>query len=163
MALLPWNTQRESGAEHFQAVSALTHIHQLVANELTRVLRPHGLTQTAFQLMATLLISPEQRRPLGQLSRALLVHKTTVALAIEQLQERGLVIRQPHPTDRRTVLATLTEEGRKLVTRAGNDLAATRFGLDGVTDPVARQLTDVLDQVSQQMYHRAELPFASAR
>ena len=62
MALLPWNTQRQSGAEHFQAVSALTHIHQLVANELTRVLRPHGLTQTAFQLMATLLISPEQRR-----------------------------------------------------------------------------------------------------
>lgn len=61
------------------------------------------------------------------------------------------------------MLATLTEEGRQLVTRAGNDLAATRFGLDGVTDPVARQLTDVLDQVSQQMYHRAELPFASAR
>jgi DNA-binding MarR family transcriptional regulator len=37
---------------------------------------------------------------------------------IAVLEERGLVMREPHLTDRRQVLLTVTEEGRAVVQRA---------------------------------------------
>jgi DNA-binding MarR family transcriptional regulator len=36
---------------------------------------------------------------------------------IAVLEERGLVLRSPHPTDRRQVILTVTEEGRAVVQR----------------------------------------------
>ena len=36
---------------------------------------------------------------------------------IAVLEERNLVLRSPHPTDRRQVILTVTEEGRALVQR----------------------------------------------
>jgi DNA-binding MarR family transcriptional regulator len=146
-----WVEADQPAPEHFAAVGALMRAHQAVTAELDRLLKAHDLSRTAFLLMATLLISRERTRPLGQLSRHLMVHPTTVTLVIDQLEGRGLVTRRPHPTDRRTVLAALTEEGRRAVTKAGADLAGAQFGLTGVGEPLARRLTSVLGQVRARM------------
>jgi DNA-binding MarR family transcriptional regulator len=142
-----WAEAEQPAPEHFAAMGALMRAHQAMTAELDRLLKPHDLSRTAFLLMATLLISREHTRPLGQLSRHLMVHPTTVTLVIDQLEARGLVSRRPHPTDRRTVLAELTDEGRRAVTKAGADLAEAQFGLTGVGEPLARRLTSVLGQV----------------
>ncbi|MDQ2709818.1 MAG: MarR family transcriptional regulator [Actinomycetota bacterium] len=76
-----------------------------------------------------------------------MVHPTTVTLVIDQLENRGLVTRRPDPTDRRTVLAALTETGRDAVTKASEDLAAVQFGLPGVSEPLAQRTTAVLCQL----------------
>jgi DNA-binding MarR family transcriptional regulator len=132
-------------------MGALMRAYWTMVTELDRLLKPHNLSRTGFLLMATLLISREHTRPLGQLSRWLMVHPTTVTLVIEQLAERGLIVRTPHPTDRRTVLATLTDEGRRAVTKAAHDLAEARFGLIDVGAPLAERLTGVLGQVRARM------------
>jgi DNA-binding MarR family transcriptional regulator len=146
-----WAADHQPGAEHFAAVCALIRAHQVMVAELDRMLKPHNLSRTAFLLMATLLISQEHIRPLGQLSRQLMVHPTTVTLVIDQLERRDLVTRRPHPTDRRTVLAALTDEGRRIVTEAADELAAGQFGLTGVSEPLAHRLIGVLNQVRIRM------------
>ncbi|HWN36094.1 MAG TPA: MarR family transcriptional regulator [Pseudonocardia sp.] len=146
-----WAESGQPAAEHFAAMGALMRTHQLMVNEMDRLLKPHNLSRTAFLLMATLLMSREHTRPLGQLSRHLMVHPTTVTLVIDQLAGRDLVTRRPHPTDRRTVLATLTDEGRRVVAKASDDLGAAQFGLSGVSESLAQRLTGVLGQVRTKM------------
>ena len=133
--------------DHFAAMASLLRTHQAMVAEMDRRLKPHGMSRTAYLLMATLLISRDHTRPLGQLSRHLMVHPTTVTLVIDQLENRGLVSRRPHPTDRRTVLAALTDAGRDAVNKASVDLAAIQFGLPGVSESLAQRTTGVLRQI----------------
>jgi len=115
------------------------------------VLRAHDLTRTGYLLMTTLRLSREGTRPLGQLSRHLMVHPTTVTLALDQLEKRALLRRKPHPTDRRTILAMLTPGGSELLTKVTADLADAGFGLAGVDDELAEQVTSVLRQVRERV------------
>jgi len=146
-----WAASGQPAADHFAAMGALMRTHQLMVAELDRLLKPHSLSRTAFLLLATLLMSRDHTRPLGQLSRHLMVHPTTVTLVIDQLEGRDLVARRPHPTDRRTILAALTDEGRRVVTKAGEDLAGAQFGLTGVSESLAQRVTGVLGQVRTKM------------
>jgi DNA-binding MarR family transcriptional regulator len=142
-----WSDGQLPSPDHFAAMASLLRAHQSMVTEMDRRLKPHGLSRTAYLLMATLLISRDHTRPLGQLSRHLMVHPTTVTLVIDQLENRGMVTRAPHPTDRRTVLAALTDAGSAAVTKASEDLAAGQFGLPGVTEPLAQRTTAVLRQI----------------
>jgi DNA-binding MarR family transcriptional regulator len=83
-------------------------------------------------------------RPLGQLSKRLLVHPTTVTMVIDQLENAGLVGRKPHPTDRRTVLAVLTPAGNQAASAASTALSAVGFGLPGIDDATADRITEDL-------------------
>jgi DNA-binding MarR family transcriptional regulator len=47
-----------------------------------------------------------------------------VTLMLDHLEGRGLVVRTPHPTDRRAKLATLTPEGERAAQRADELLDA---------------------------------------
>lgn len=53
-------------------------------------------------------------------------------MTVDQLQKAGLVERGPHPTDRRTVLATSTIEGATRVDLANEQLATVGFGLESI-------------------------------
>jgi DNA-binding MarR family transcriptional regulator len=142
-----WSEGDLPSPDHFAAMTALLRTHQAMVTEMDQRLKPHGMSRTAYLLMATLLISQDRTRPLGQLSRHLMVHPTTVTLVIDQLESRGLVSRTPHPTDRRTVLAALTDAGLEAVTKASDDLATVRFGLPGVSESLAQRTTGVLHQI----------------
>ena len=70
----------------------------LVTEELDRVLKECQLSRTGYLILITLQMSHEQTRPLGQVSKVLPVHPTTVTMAVDQLEKAGLVRRVPHPT-----------------------------------------------------------------
>ena len=111
------------------------------------MLKGHALTRTGYMVMITLQMSEGSARPLGQLSKRLLVHPTTVTMVIDQLENGGLVVRRPHPTDRRTVLAELTPAGHKAATTASKALAAGGFGLPDIDDETAERITEDLRRV----------------
>jgi Transcriptional regulators len=146
-----WQKAEQPGADHFAAMAALLRTHQTVGAALDRTLRSQDLSRTAYLLMTTLRISRDHTRPLGQLSKHLIVHPTTITLVIDQLEKRGLVSRAPHPTDRRTVLATLTPDGLAAVDKASLALSETGFGLEGVTPQLAVTLTEILRQVREKI------------
>ncbi|WP_242425056.1 MarR family winged helix-turn-helix transcriptional regulator, partial [Frankia sp. EI5c] len=71
-------------------------------------------------------------------------HPTSVTSAVDRLEARGQVRRQPHPTDRRAVLAEITEEGRATALAATERLNDSVFADPGLPDSGIRQLVDLL-------------------
>jgi MarR family transcriptional regulator, lower aerobic nicotinate degradation pathway regulator len=54
----------------------------------------------------------------ARLSEQLGVFKPQMVPLVNRLQERGLVVRRPHPNDRRAVLVHLLDDGREMLDRA---------------------------------------------
>jgi len=144
-----WLKHDEPKPEHFAAMAALLRTAILVTDEMDRVLKERQLSRTGYLILITLQTSHEQTRPLGQLSKVLLVHPTTVTMAIDQLERQGLVRRVPHPTDRRTILARLTPEGDDLAERATKTLAGIGYGLGDVSAASASRVTAALQRIRQ--------------
>ena len=74
----------------------------------------------------------------------LMVHPTSVTNAIDRLERDGLVRRMPQAGDRRTVLAEITDEGRRVVAKAADALADIEFGLAGLSADTLGALDDAI-------------------
>lgn len=139
-----WEEAGQAKPDMFAAMAALLRSHQMVVAALEAELRDADITLTGYLLLTTLLMSRAATRPLGQLSKHMMIHPTTVTLVIDQLEKRELVERLPHPSDRRIVLAKLTRAGRRLTVKASKSLARISFGFDGLDLQEARDLTHTL-------------------
>src|SRR5258708_30217168 len=142
-----WIANDQPTPDQFTAMVAILRTHQAMTAAIDSTLRTHDLTRTGYLLMTTLQLSREGTRPLGQLSKHLMVHPTTVTLALDQLEKRKLLKRKPHPTDRRTILATLTPAGRAALEKATEALSDVGYGLAGVDDQLSGQVVEVLRAV----------------
>ena len=122
------------------AVTSLMRVQQLVIGRLDAILRPHGLTFARYEALVLLVFSSRGSLPLGKMGERLQVHPTSVTSIVRRLVADGLVVRTPHPEDGRGVLAEITSRGRDLVETATQDLVATDFALEALTE---EQLADV--------------------
>jgi DNA-binding MarR family transcriptional regulator len=75
-----------------------------------------GLSDT--QLAALAALERHTAMTPGELAEHEKVQPPSMTRVIAALEERGLVLRVPHPTDRRQVVLSVTQEGRSLVNRA---------------------------------------------
>jgi DNA-binding MarR family transcriptional regulator len=141
-----WSTEGQPAAEYFAAMAALLRTHSRVVAALDVALKPLNLNRTMYLTLVTLQMANRRTRPLGKLSKQLLVHPTTITMVVDQLESRELVKRVPHASDRRTMLVSLTESGHELVLKANQALADIEFGLSGLSPQVANMLTEVLRQ-----------------
>ncbi|EID77076.1 MULTISPECIES: MarR family winged helix-turn-helix transcriptional regulator [Rhodococcus] len=142
-----WVERQDSAELEFVTTMALLRTHQWVVRAMDQELRSLRLSRNAYLILTSLQLSEGRTRPLGKLSKYLMVHPTTVSMAVEQLVKAGLVERRAHTTDRRTVLATLTPAGMKVVEEANNRLAGGRFGLDSVDAETLEALIEQLQLV----------------
>ena len=145
-----WQAQERPDAEHFLAVSALFRTHQAVTARQDELLKPFDLTRTGYLLMVTLFLSKDASRPLGQLSRQLMVHPTTITLVVDQLEERKLLSRIAHATDRRTTVVRLTKAGRDLADKVTDAMAKVNFGIP-VPQDMAIELVELLRKVRREI------------
>ncbi|WLP53903.1 MarR family winged helix-turn-helix transcriptional regulator [Agrobacterium fabrum] len=100
----------------------LGRLHRLstyLGREVEAVLMKHGLSSSAFDVLATLRRagSPYQLSP-GDLLAMTMVSSGTMTNRIDQLEKAGLVERIHNPQDRRSVLISLTERGFAIVEEA---------------------------------------------
>jgi len=142
-----WSELGLAEPEQFAAAASLMRTHQLVTAQIDAALAESDLSRTAYMLLVTLHLSDGGTRRLSYLARYLMVHQTTVTQMIDQLEGRGLVTRTPHPTDRRTTLAVLTDAGRALVLASTERAARSGFCLGGVDPETVGQLTEALAAV----------------
>ena len=122
------------------AVTSVMRAHQIMLARLNEQLEPFGLTFPRYEALMLLYYSRTGSLPLGKMGVRLQLHQTSVTPLVDGLVQRGLVQRTPHPSDRRTTLATITEQGRDVAERATRELNAIRFG----TEPLARAELDGL-------------------
>lgn len=137
----------DAGWDEADAMTAATSVmraHQIVLSRVNEALAPLGLNFSRFEAVALLSFTRHGMLPLGKMGTRLQVHPTSVTNTIDRLERDGLVERIPHPTDRRTVLARLTEAGRDAATRGAALLAEIRFGLDGVDAAAPIDITDAI-------------------
>jgi DNA-binding MarR family transcriptional regulator len=114
-------------ADGMSVVTSVMRAQQVLMSRVEAVLKPHGLSFARFELLRLLAFSKTGELPLSVVGRLLQVHPTSVTSAVDRLERDGHVIRRPHPQDRRAVLASLTELGRKVVEAATVDLNAEVF------------------------------------
>lgn len=109
------------GRDPARAMSAITSImraEQILSARLNALLEPYGLTFPRYEALMLLFLSRRGSLPMGKIGARLQVHRTSVTNLIDGLEREGLVTRAPHESDRRTVLASITDAGRDRAERA---------------------------------------------
>src|SRR2546421_7877248 len=76
------------------------------------VLRAHELTMWAYVVLTALAEQPTRTQ--AALAHAIGADKTRIIGVLDDLQERGLIQRQPDPADRRVRVLSLTRAGRRV-------------------------------------------------
>jgi len=126
------------------AITAIMRTQQLLLARIEGVLKPFGLTFARYELLALLSFARSGALPMNKASALLQVHPTSVTNAVDRLQQAGLVLRSPHPTDGRTTLIELTQEGRTLAKRATAALNSEVFAQSGFAEQDVDQLIRIL-------------------
>lgn len=89
----------------------------------------------------------------GELAEHEKVQPPSMTRVIAVLEERGLVLREPHATDRRQVILTVTPDGRDLVQRVRRRreawLAQRLQELTAEERQILRQAAPILEKISQ--------------
>lgn len=125
------------------AATSIMRAHQLVIGAVDAALRPFDLTFARFEVLILLSFSKTGSLPLAKMGQRLMVHPTSITNLVDKLEAQGLLERRPHPSDRRTTLATITNRGRRVARRAATAVSGTRFGLP-LADDSLDQLTACL-------------------
>lgn len=129
------------------AVTSLMRAQQIVLARVDEVLRPFELTFARYEVLMLLLFSRAGSLPLNRIGVRLQVHPTSVTSAVDRLEARGHVRRIPHPTDRRAILAEITDEGRAVALAATEKLNDTVFADPGLPDGGVETLVSLLNEM----------------
>ena len=126
------------------AITAIMRTQQILLARIEGVLKPFGLTFARYELLTLLSFARSGALPMNKASALLQVHPTSVTNAVDRLQDAGLVVRSPHPTDGRTTLIELTPKGRTLAERATLALNASVFAQSGFGEEDVDRLIGIL-------------------
>ena len=139
-----WSARWPEHADRMAAVTSVMRVQQLLLSRVEDVLKPHGLTFAAYEALRLLAFTRRGSLPMGKMGERLMVHPASVTNAIRKLEMRGLVERLLSPDDRRIVLATITDEGRRVVAEATDALNQAEFGMPGLPAARAAEITAML-------------------
>ncbi|MFI6853153.1 MarR family winged helix-turn-helix transcriptional regulator [Streptomyces sp. NPDC050416] len=101
----------------------------------------HALTGAQARLLSLLCLEP---LPMRRLAQRLKCEPSNVTGIVDRLEARGLVERQPDPTDRRVKVAAATPEGRRVARSLRESLRFAREPLAGLSEGERVALRDAL-------------------
>ncbi|HJQ47293.1 MAG TPA: MarR family transcriptional regulator [Amycolatopsis sp.] len=139
--------ERVGPAGTMAAVTGLMRVQQIIQSAVDGALKPHGLTFARYEALVLLTFARRSALPMRVMGERLQLHPTSVTNIVDRLERDGLVKRLPHPTDRRTTLVEITEEGRARHAVATKAVTAIDFGLVGLTAAQTGTLTDLLTKI----------------
>ena len=125
---------------------------ELLNDDMTHSLAERGLSVSRATLLSTLRgTGPSPQRALAE---ALGITARAITGLVDGLAASGLVTREPHPTDRRATLVTLTEAGTAMVEILENERCELGRRLFGSMsrdrfDGLVAGLTDLLATLSR--------------
>ena len=107
---------------------AVARLHQRLFASISERVAPYGLTTLQF---TTLSVLSRHGAPLStsQLARRAFMTPQSMSEVIHALERNGLIRRNPHPNHRRTLPATITAKGRRVLAACDEAVSRVR-GLD---------------------------------
>lgn len=139
--------ERIGPSDTMAAVTGVMRVQQIIQSAVDNALKPHGLTFARFEALVLLTFARRSSLPMRVMGERLQLHPTSVTNIVDRLESDGLVKRVPHPTDRRTTLVEITEDGRTRREQATEAVTSIDFGLSGLTHRQTQQLIELLTKV----------------
>ncbi|MDQ4052223.1 MAG: MarR family transcriptional regulator [Actinomycetota bacterium] len=135
--------------DRIAAWAALLRTHAAVLPKLERALSPTGLPLTWYDVLLVVNAAPDRRLRMSELGRQAVVSRERVSRVVTELEQHGLIERQPNPDDKRSSYAAITSEGRRrLRSAAPTYLAAVeQHFLSHLTDGEIRTLAKALGKL----------------
>ena len=130
---------------------AIARLHQRVFTSITERVAPYGLTALQF---TTLSVLSRHGAPLStsQLARRAFMTPQSMSEVIHALERKGLIKRNPDPNHRRTLPATLTAKGRRVLTAC--DASVSEFEdamLDGFSEADRATFRDMIKAAARNL------------
>jgi DNA-binding MarR family transcriptional regulator len=140
-----WERERpELDSSPIGIVGRISRLAREIEARLEPVYREHGLEPGWHDILATLRRSGGTLRP-TDLTNASMLTSSGTTKRLDKLETAGLIARAPDPADRRGLLITLTDDGRRLIDALTPEhLDNERRILGGLTKDEQRRLADLL-------------------
>ena len=131
-------------APGMSAVTSVIRAQQLMLARIDAILRPFGLSFARYEMLRLLAFTRAGRMPMASAIARLQVHPTSVTNTVDRLVRDGLLVREPHPGDRRAAMLVLTGDGRDLVERATAALNTDMFEAPGLSEDDTAELVRII-------------------
>jgi DNA-binding MarR family transcriptional regulator len=131
-------------ADGMAVVTSIMRVQQVLLARVEAILRPIGLTFARYEVLMLLRFSRRSSLPVGKIGERLQVHPASVTNAVQRLEDDGFVVRTANPEDGRSVLAAITESGRRVTEVATSRLNAEVFSIVPLTPKEQREVYAVL-------------------
>lgn len=130
---------------HEEALLSIARTEAVTRERLERVLAPHGLTMTQYNVLRILRGAGTNGLCRNEIGQRLISRMPDVSRLLDRMEAAGLVSRVRSREDRRLVTTTLTSKGRKLVDALDDDIADAQAEQVGhMTKAQLRTLIDLL-------------------
>ena len=136
------------------AYFALMEVGSLLQHAVEQQLREEGgLSYIQFQILAALGETTEGRQRMTDVADRLVHSRSGLTYQVGLLAELGLVAKAPSPDDERSVIVSVTPEGRALLDRvmAGHVQIVRQFLFAPLSDEDVAGLGDVLGRIREHM------------
>lgn len=131
-------------ADGMAMVTSVVRAHQLLMEQIDGALRPLDLTFARYEVLRLLSFSKEGAMSMTRLGSLLQVHPTSATSAVARLVKQGYATRSRGPQDGRVVLASITNDGSRIVEQATERLNTDVFASPGISAEETAQLTGLL-------------------
>lgn len=139
-----WLAHQWGASSAMVATTSIMRAQQIVQRAVDEALAPFDLTFARYEALVLISFSRAGELPLGKMGDRLMVHPASVTNAIDRLERQGLVERRRSSTDRRTVLAAITDEGRRVAEKATAALAAVEYGTGSLSEQQRQELYGII-------------------
>ncbi len=124
----------------------LSRARNWVNAHAARNARCHGLNLTDFGILEALYHKGPM--PLQHIGEKVLISSGNITYAVDKLEQKGLLVRQPSDRDRRVILAELTQAGNDLMAGIFPDHAqAIQRAMNGLSRDEQLQATALLKKL----------------
>lgn len=127
-------------------IGRLQQVNKYMSQAMSQTFRRHGLTDAAFDVLATLLRSgPPYTLTPAQLLEQLLVTSGSMTSRLISLEKQGLIQRKVSTEDKRSRQVVLTKKGHEIIKRAMKQHVETQDALlSSLSKKERAQLTELL-------------------
>lgn len=129
-------------------IGMITRLPNLLDRQLQR---DSGLTHFEYQALAGLSQATDRTMRMSTLAEFTEGQLPRLSQVAARLEQRGWITRRPDPTDRRSTLATLTNEGMEVLVAAapGHVEQVRRLVFDPLTASQVRQLQQIGRRINE--------------
>jgi DNA-binding MarR family transcriptional regulator len=129
-----------------EIMQSLRRIFKAIQDYSQKVFHEYGITGP--QLWALKTISATGGLSLGELSKKMYLHPSTVTGVVDRLEKKGYVSRDRAQKDRRVVKVQLTPLGKRLVKKAPNPVQGEIiYGLREMKQGELRKIHEAVDKL----------------